>query len=104
MSTQPAGTGMLGRHPHSLDVRAVNSVAINSDELDHRYALPFHVRTVQVEANLVAEPRLVPGGQIVAGRFDVPHRSLARMAFQVKRDSILLARFGHRFESLHQEL
>ena len=104
MAAQQAGAGMLADHLHALDVGAVDAVAEFADELDDRDALPFHVRAVEVEADHVAVAGLVQRRQVIAGRFDVAHRPLAGMAFQVERHAVLLAGVEDRAEALDQQL
>ena len=70
---------------------------------DHRHALPFHVRAVEVEADDAVVAGLVHDVEVIAGRFDVAHRPLARMAFQIEGHAVLLARVPDRAEALDQQ-
>src|SRR5438046_2016303 len=49
MTAQPAAPAMLAGHPYALDVGAVDALAELADEIDHRDALPFQMRAVEVE-------------------------------------------------------
>src|SRR5262249_15404460 len=99
IAAQEAGAGVLADHLHALDVGTVNPIAIFADELDHRYALPFHVRAVQVEADLVLVAGLIECLEVVAGGFEIAHSALARMAFEIKGGAVLLASIKHRAET-----
>src|SRR5579883_2664502 len=59
MAAEQAAARVLADHLHSLDVSAVDAVAELADELDHRYALPFHVRAVEIETDHAAVAGLV---------------------------------------------
>src|SRR5262249_57214806 len=62
MPTQAAIARVAVDDLHAFDVSTVNSLAISANEVDARYALPFHVRAVEVEAGRLGKSGGIDGG------------------------------------------
>src|SRR5579875_859245 len=103
MTTEPAAAAMLANHLHPLDMRAMDPVAELADELDHRYALPFHVRPVEIEAGNAAVAGLVHRLEVIVGRFQIAHRPFAGMTLQIKRHAVFLASVEDGTEALDEQ-
>src|SRR6185436_15794126 len=104
MAAQEAGARVFADDLDALDVGAVDEVLELADELDDGDALPFHVRAVEVEADDALVAGLAHVVDVVAGRFQVAHCPLTRMAFEVERGAVLLARVPYRAKALDEQL
>src|SRR5437016_5287409 len=91
MAAEQTGAGMLADHLHALDVGAMDEILELADELYHRYALPLHVRTVQVEADNALKAGFAHEVDVIACRFDVAHGPFAGMALKIVGDAVFLA-------------
>src|SRR5262249_21475482 len=104
MPAQQARPRVLADDLHALDMSAVDVLAQLADELHDRHALPFHVRAVEVEADDAFIALLAHEVDVIARGLDVAHGSFARMAFEIERDTVLLARVPNRAEALGEQL
>ena len=71
----------------------MNALGKLTNEVNARDALPLKVRAIEIEADHIRETGSVEKREIVVGRFEVAHRALTRMAFEIKGDASTLTGF-----------
>src|SRR5579884_1418630 len=103
MTAEPAAAAVLTEHLHPLDVGAMNPIAELPDKRDHRHALPFHVRTIEIKAGNAAVASFVHCLEIIIGRFQIAHSAFAGMAFEIKCHAVFLAGVEDRAEAFDEQ-